>query len=423
MPGIDEARMKRNSIRKQFGLIFAVLIIGFFVICTIDVALNNTSSTQMDLFFLRMDDFLADYSNTAGYSYRGSPYQNSTHGYQHHQYPPLAYLLSQFASCFSGNMRKHYNAQYFLKLYQEPLFIYSFILLYMFIAICGFELIKKNVKRSRDKWLISIAMMVSYPVLFTIERGNNAIIASILVMVYCFFYDHDSKAVRELALIALALAVALKLTPAVLAILLIYDKRYKDAVRITIYGALFTVLPFCFLDGGLAKELPLWYRNVRISAVRHSAFSGISISAVMANFLGGADAVDEIPALRTTLLIVNYVICAFFLLSAPLYRQKWEKILAVTMVSISISGQSLEYNLLYLIPFMVFFFNEEEYRVADGITLLFILLIMYTYQSDLWTWGLNYNIAILGLCVMLLAKGIHNICLWHPINRLRGVGA
>lgn len=64
---------------------------------------------------------------------------------------------------------------------------------------------------------------------------------------------------RELALICLACAAAMKLYPALFGLLLLSDKKYKEAVRAVIYGIVLLVVPFFFMGG--VGQIPQMLKN------------------------------------------------------------------------------------------------------------------------------------------------------------------
>ena len=90
----------------------------------------------------------------------------------------------------------------------------------------------------------------------------------------------------------------------------------------------------------------------------HSPFEGCSIAAVIAGFVPASIATEKG---RLFLLVVNYLSCILLLFSAPLYRHRWETVLAVTIVVLSAQGQSWYYCLLYLIPYIIMFLSEKSF--------------------------------------------------------------
>ena len=325
-----------------------------------DIALFKENSYQINMFSQKMSDFLADFTNTAGDCAFRSPYDNIAYSdFMHKQYPPFAYIFFWLFSKFSWKMQDYYGANRFLDMYHEPFFL---LMLFVFYTLCGiavFELVRS--KKTGSAFLrcsVAAAVVLSFPMLFTMERGNNTLLAAIFTMIYLFGYNSSSGCTREIALVSLAAAAATKLFPAIFGILLLYEKRWRDALHLMIYGILLGVLPFAIFDGGVGYNFPLWVRNARMAAEGHSPFEGCSIAAVIAETIPSA---IETGKGRAILLFINYFFCGLLLFLAPRFRHQWETVLAVSITVISVQGQSWHYCLLYLIPFMIMFLNEEAF--------------------------------------------------------------
>lgn len=89
--------------------------------------------------------------------------------------------------------------------------------------------------------------------LFMFERGNNIIIALILSLIFVTFYKSDKVLVRELSLIALSAAIAIKIYPIVFCALLVREKRIKELLRTALYSILLFVVPFFIFYDGLGS--------------------------------------------------------------------------------------------------------------------------------------------------------------------------
>ena len=79
-------------------------------------------------------------------------------------------------------------------------------------------------------------MIVSYPVMFCLERGNILILSVVFAMFFIFFKDSDNKFIKELSYISLAMSAGIKIYPAVFGLTLIIEKKYKEALRLLFYG-------------------------------------------------------------------------------------------------------------------------------------------------------------------------------------------
>ena len=385
--------------------IYFMAICLSFLIWIITIAFEGKDSSQLSVFFNRMDNFLADFTNTVGYSALRNPYNNLAYrGWEHKQYPPLAYVFFYICSKFSFNIDTYYEENFFLNMYKEPFFMFVLILFYSITSIIVFELVVSNKNGSLfKKYGTALAVLLSYPVLFTIERGNNYIMASIFVMIFVFYYDSTNKLLKEFALISLGVAFGLKLTPAIFGMLLLIDKKWFEAIRTGIYGLLSFFPPMLIFEGG-AKNFFYFIRNLKISAESHSAFSGVSILGSISYVVQNIFARD-IPGTRieSILILLNYICLLLLLIFCIFYKDKWLRVLALSIVAISASGQAGEYSLLIYFPFIILFLNEKSDRIngVNVLVMVAILMMMCTYVSGFWIWDIH-----IGVLIMCLICGI-----------------
>ena len=91
--------------------------------------------------------------------------------------------------------------------------------------------------------------MLSSIFIYAYERGNLIQLTVVLSTIFLLCYNSKNKIIKEISFICLATAAALKIFPALFGILLLFDKKYKEAMRLIIYGINFTSLPFLFFEG------------------------------------------------------------------------------------------------------------------------------------------------------------------------------
>ena len=61
-----------------------------------------------------------------------------------------------------------------------------------------------------------------------------------------YLKDRSSAASREAALILIAMAAGIKLYPAIIGVIYLREKRFKEAIRLVIYGLIIFLVPFAF---------------------------------------------------------------------------------------------------------------------------------------------------------------------------------
>lgn len=93
-------------------------------------------------------------------------------------------------------------------------------------------------------------LIFSEPFIFLLERGNIMLLSVALCMVFAWGYDSEKRIIRYVSFLALAIAAAIKIYPAVLGFLLIRERRWKDAVILAVMGLMAFFLPyFLWYDG------------------------------------------------------------------------------------------------------------------------------------------------------------------------------
>ncbi len=399
--------------KKYLDKIFIIVMLVSFMAWIVDIVIKGGSSEQLSLFFKGMEDYLADFINTVGYCAQRDPYNNLIYvGWEHKQYPPLAYIMFWMFSKFSRHMELYYSNNDFREMYKDPLILYMIILFYILISITIFSLVYKY-KKGVDyiKYGVAISMILSYPFLHSLERGNNYPLVLVFVLLFIFNYDSSNGIKKEIALISLGIAFGLKLTPAIFGVFLLYDGKIKEAIRAAIYGLGAVVLPCFFFVGGLSN-LRYFIRNLTISAEAHSAFSGVSILGSIGYFSEKIS--GEVPENQDIYMVLNYIICLMLFVFSFYYKQKWQKVLAITIVALSASGQAGGYSALLFVPFIILFLDEMANDYLEMVVVLIaIFMIMGPYRISGEVW--NIHVAFILLVLLSMFTGVYEMS--KSINR------
>ena len=380
--------------KKKYERIFiaamCLLIACWFVI----VLVEGPASSQLNLFFRRFGDFWADMTNVVGYSSQLDPYNNMMYmGLAEKGYPPLVYCITYLFSRLV-DMQPHYDADYFLDMYSNTTFLMMYLMYLFAVLVFGYEVIRslKNGKKA-TKFGVAFAIMLSGPVLFTVERGNIILLTAFLCAMFVAYYDSKNCILKEAALISLGVAAGLKMTPALLGCLLLLNRQWKDAVRAVLYGMLFFFVPFLFLKGGFAN-IPLMFRNMGLLMEKYASASGCTIRNLLT--VAGKVCGIKVPQLfsKALSMVVAVVLAAY----AFVARTKWEKVLALVLIMVTVPNYSGYYCTLYFIPVIVLFLNEEEHKAKDIVALVAFLLILNPIYTPLRKYGLD---TLLGIALLL----------------------
>ena len=229
----------------------------------------------------------------------------------------------------------------------------------------------------KTKLLFCLFMFFSAPFLFWFERGNYIILAVIFSLLFIMFYDSNKKYLRYLALFALALAINIKIYPAVLGLLLLKEKKFKEIFLLGIYTALLFFVPLIWLGG--IDSILLFLRNLKLNSQR-AVNCGygylLSLSSTL-KMLVYAVFRQEYPILNKMFFVLSVFILSVGAFSAYFIKSKWKTLAILCLLMILIPQISYTYVLLFMIIPLLYFLNEEEYNFKDLIYLfLFSLIFM-----------------------------------------------
>lgn len=375
-----------------------------FLVWIISIFVQGSASQQFNIFFAQCGDFLADTLNVVGYSSERDPYHNMMYqGLSEKAYPPLVYMVFYFFSRLV-DMQPYYEMDYFLGMYFEPKFLIILIILTILQMLFLYEWIRSN-KNGSDmvKMGTALAFLVSAPVLFSIERGNTIIMTVVFAAVFLMWYDSENPVKREIAIVSLAFAAAIKMTPAFLGILLLYKRQWKEAVRAIIYGLVLFFAPFLFFEGGLSNFVQM-LTNFQEHFAQYSILSGTTFVATIYNFIPIAS-----DGYINVLKVLAYVVVLLLLYFCLQYKEKWEIVMAVSMILLILPAHSEYYCILYLIPPVVLFLNAEKHEKIDFLVLIGALFITNDIRTRWTNLILDYHLGMVLILIALFVKGFSQV--------------
>lgn len=217
-------------------------------------------------------------------------------------FPPLAYVLYYFLNrltCrkFDGDIPNREDFEYITGTYLVYVYYTIFVALLIFVGIVLLSKKGESVKSTsnitiannsnglkvegnhnngcNDKRVITdnnsniarsvlifVCIMMSCPFMGSgFLVGNSAMLVFGLLLIFFALRNHESKVVREIAMIILAICAGMKIYPAVFGLLYLKEKKWKEAVRLIIYGILFFFVPFAFFGG--VNGMLLWLGHIK----------------------------------------------------------------------------------------------------------------------------------------------------------------
>ena len=383
-----------------YEIVFISILLMTFVLWITGIFIGGGASRQFELFFASCKDFLADTLNVVGYSAERDPYYNTIYmGPAEKAYPPLVYMFFYFLSRLV-NMSQYYENGYFLNMYYEPQFLIILIILLVLQMVIVYEWMRTSKSGSEfTKVACAFCLLLSAPMLFSLERANTIIITMFFVGVFLFHYNSSNRVYKEMALLSLAIAAAIKITPAILGVLLLYNKQWKEAKRTIIYGVLLFFLPFLFFDGGLEN---IWkmLENMQIHFRSYSITEGCTLVANLSYYFDISS-----KTMVTVIKILTYLICILLLFFILHFKNQWEVLMTITIILVIAPSHSGSYCVLYLFPAIIAFLNAEKHDMLDLGILLACFCIMNDVQHTALSFFLNYHMGIMLIVLVMIIKG------------------
>lgn len=309
----------------------------------------------LSILFHDPSDTFMDFYNSIYHTYLAIPYERGC------IYPPFAYLLyTVFQKIVPLDIVS--EGQFAIKNNQMGQMTFIIYIVITIVTLAYMIYINKKGEKI-EKFLLLFILLFSTPILFTLERGNIVILTLIFLMIYVFYYDSENKILREIALIALAMAVATKIYPAVFGLLLLRDKKIKEAIRCVLYGIIIFFGPFLFF-GGL-KNVPLMFNNI-FSTASGFAINGLGYKVNIGNTIAAAAKLFGLEGQVDLLIqVAPYVLLLISVPAAFFIKDRWKSVGILAAILAIVPDFSYVYTLIFLIIPLVMFLNKEKKEKLD----------------------------------------------------------
>lgn len=359
-------RLNNTKLLTSYYIIFSVSAILFFVM----LAVTDGKSFSETIFRNSVgSDFFMDFFNSIRDASTRDVYKEGI------IYPPLAniffYVLSlmidpELASTTFAHRRLLQSDYVCLFLY----FVFVVLSLILFVSMIKNHMKKNNLERY--SYSLPLLLVFSYPMIYCIQRGNIALLSLVFSMFFVFNRNSENKFIRELSFILLAVAAGIKLYPAAFGLLLITDRKFKESIRLLIYGLICFILPFFFYDGiESIRDLIFNLKNFSDYSLERlsPAFVCVDVLAMYSSMLFKSD----YTSVYNFMFTVTYLAAFTVLIFAP---KDWQKVWAITYMIMNYSSTGRTYILvLAIIPFIVFVVSEKIQK-RDLVYFIGFLLIL-----------------------------------------------
>ena len=365
-----EDKLNKKLPVKRLQLISALLILASFGVFIV-VAVIHPGTTFGTIFFGipgdRTDTFMDFYNSIYDTMY--GPYEHEV------IYPPLCCLVFKvFGSLLpkSTYVKPWVERGGFrIRGFQETQFALLLFIAFFVILFVGSMQKPLNKRGYLEKVIITLSLFLSTPVLYSLERGNIIIYSFVFLLIYFACYDDERSWMRELGYIFLALSAAIKLYPAIFGLLLIRDKKIKEAIRTIIYGVAFAVVPFVFFGG--IKAIRLFFDS--LGKFKETDHYGISFSNGISFMIFGLTGYHFILTVGGLIAAACLIVCVFVTDNKP--ENRWKQIALLSLSMLGIVENCGKYMIIFIIiAWLSFFKNNSHIRIIDYIYVLMMTIML-----------------------------------------------
>ena len=247
--------------------------------------------------------------------------------------------------------------------------LFFFICCTLFIAwIIDDQLNEKN-------WLKRCAILLlvfSAPYIYEYQRGNVLIIVVPLMCIFMFYYDSERLSVRVLASLALAVAAGFKMYPAILGMILLTERRWKQAIMSIIMGLAVLILPAFYFQGfstlrQIAIALFSTTQEMTERGVGHQV-SLINLARMINQAFGCSLNERAFMFIMVVLMIVTYFLA----------KEKWQKAAVLCAAMVTWPSISFQYTMILMTLPLVMFFKDR--KIANRWDMLYVFLFAFCFM-------------------------------------------
>ena len=397
---------------------FKVMVIGFSIACIYHWILNAIHlDWPWNSFLFIPNDRFNDWHNSVAQAASVNPYYHN--GAALAAYFPFTYILLKIGVSFSAC---------------TSITIYLIISIVLLIITASFarSLICSSHMQSRDNYfkdiiLLVSASLISYPVLFALDRGNIDIWIALLSTL---FVVTQKTRYQFIGLIALSIAITIKGYPAVFFLLLVFNGKFKSMIFCSLLTLLLTVAPLYFMwDGfernlnGFQSNLNLYYQYYVIGGGSLFASSDpynatrliyIGVTKFFIKIFSLATAPSRLDLISSTILSIYTmvsstfaIVTAFFVLMVPTTR--WKRVTGICLIAILFPNVANDYKLCMLFPGLYVFLLDGTNIYEEKTSFLIFCLLMIP-KSYFFIDGKPISMVLNPLLLIFLAYQVMGNC-------------
>ena len=386
---------------KKIRFLFYFISLLSFTFFLVKILLTRGACLS-EIFFVAANDTYMDFFNSVYDVSTRRPYELGT------IYPPLCYIIYYICNRFVPEEVINENWYNFpggntIKATQGGQLSFFLFMGIILIAI-GYVTYRYLNFDKNEKIFALIVLFTSTPFLYSIERGNIILYSYFFAFAFIVGYKSQKRYIRELSYLCLAISAGLKIYPAILGLLLIREKRIKDALKCILYGIILFFVPF-MLFGGISECLTLIDNIIENSISFSTSIGGLGYKVNFANTLKIIADIIHVEITSAQLISTGFSI----ILCITLFFQQtlWKQVTLLCLVIIGYPQFSYNYTVIFLlVPWLIFLKNELKNNLKDKIYALIFLIIFACFPLGILPinseWPVTGNTLIMSLGIIIM---------------------
>jgi hypothetical protein len=283
-------------------------------------------------------------------------------------YPPFALLLYLPFKVF------------FVFSFISPLFPYGIALLF-FVLIPLAVIYYLHMKMLKNqKTIMAVSLSLTFPFVFLLQRANVLIYCYTFILIFLCYFENKERKKRELALVCLAAACAIKIYPLVFLMPLLIKGRYKDIMKTLIYFALLFFLPFLLFEDGF-NNINYFIRNMGYftgndldySKIRCNNYSFVTLwqgfSLVFTKEINAVFVKNAVDIFSIAIIFCTVLFCLVL-------KKGWKVLFILAYAAGGIPVISYIYTQVFYLIAFISFLNKKDYKKPDWVYFVLFLFIL-----------------------------------------------
>ena len=355
------------------------------------------------------------------------------------QYPPFSLLLMRLvAIIIPGGLNVNVSS-YQLRSTQIGMMVF---LLIFFISTIILLVCITHYEKDEKYWSLVFVLvtLINIPYILLLTRGNILVISVALSALFVGFYKSDNKIIREISYVSLAIAFNIKITPALLGILLLKRKDFSGAAKTIGYALIIFVFSFIGFSQPIDSIFCFFKNSFSWGGASGDLIKSVDFTTSLRRLFIIIFQSEEVSFCAILSRWIVRIALVFTTIGIILDKNETKVIIALSLIISGFSELSFLYNYCYLIfPLLLFLkiFNHkkmDDIFIAIGFVMVFGLIsfpepffTLMTIEESGETVVTQIPIMVVGLgatsmffaytCRSLFILGQHIICLTERTKR------